>query len=96
MSQVEDGGNDPRPPPHAASPYLFAACMSRQSFSGLKGISRCVTPNGARASMIALATAGPEPMVRLHHSLWHQRIDRSRGDGRSVSRVGTMEALGMA
>ena len=37
-------------------------CMSRQSFSGLRA-SPDALPQRARASMMALATAGAEPMV---------------------------------
>src|SRR5262245_39370300 len=85
------------PPWQSSSPYFFASCMSRQIFSGLKGISRCVTPNGARASMMAFATAGPAPMVPASPQPLAPRGLTGVGvTVRSVSRVGTMGALGMA
>src|SRR5215470_1765000 len=42
---------------------LCQAFINRHNFSGRSGRSTCLTPNGARASITALATAGVEPIV---------------------------------
>jgi hypothetical protein len=68
---------------------FLPCCMSSQSFAGLNSISRCVTPDGARASIMALATTGPAPLAP----------GGLTGVGvtvRTVSRVGIMGLLGLA
>jgi hypothetical protein len=37
--------------------------IARQIVSGVSGMSTCVTPNGASASIAAFTTAGQAPMV---------------------------------
>src|ERR1700693_958349 len=48
---------------HAGTFPFERGAIAFQSFSGRSGMSRCVTPNGASASITALTTAGVEPMV---------------------------------
>ena len=47
----------------SATTYFLPFSIARQTFSGVIGMSRCVTPQGESASITAFAVAGVEPMV---------------------------------
>src|SRR6185503_12863979 len=74
---------------------VSARCIARHTLGGVNGISRWVTPNGASASITALAMAGVAAMVPASPTPFTP--NGFTGDGvtvRSVSKLGSWSARG--
>src|SRR5437763_14859658 len=77
--------------------YGHYLCIACHTFSGVKGISRAVTPSGARASSTALAMAAGAATLPASPAPFTPRTLSGLGVSVSVSsKTGTVEASGTA